>query len=109
MIIEFSNEIRDVLVALLEDNIVVTSWGLSNLTVKDGIIFFSVNGLKYKGEISIKVSDLQSGYDLHIGEKTIKGCKLNLIVKTIDYEVEYSPNYMSQLLSILNVNCSSNK
>ena len=48
---KLSNSIRQALLTLLNQNIIVASWGLSNICIKESYICFFVEGFKYAGSL----------------------------------------------------------
>lgn len=103
MIIEFSKEIKEAIVMLLNNSIIVSSWGISDFFVEEDFISFYVDGLKYKGVININVSNSRSNFNIQIGERNIIGCELSMLVETIDKEVEYTVNYEKDLVETLKI------
>lgn len=97
MIYKFSKEMREILIELLTNNIVVTSWGITHLNISDAEISFEVDGFKYKGIVSIVASAKQLYYEVRIGERQFKDCHLQDVVKMIDKEVEYGSTYQGEL------------
>ena len=89
------------LIELLTNKIIVTSWGITNLKVSDAGISFEVDAFKYKGIISIVASTKQNHYKLRIGERQFKDCHLKDVVEMIDKEVEYGSNYQDVLKKTL--------
>ena len=97
MIYKYSKETRELLIELLTNKIVVTSWGITNLNVSDADISFEVDGFKYKGTVSIVASAKLLHYVVRIGERQFKDCHLKDVVEMIDKEVEYGSNYQDEL------------
>ena len=55
MIYKISKEMREILIELLTNNIVVTSWGITHLNISDAEISFEVDGFKYKDNSKIAI------------------------------------------------------
>ena len=97
-----AENVRKLLLSLLKDEIIVASWGVSNINIYETKISFSVNGFKYKGRVTIAVKD-----DLNCEiflDKTKLGCfTFDKVVSIIDENVENSEicyhNFIKQLIN----------
>lgn len=90
-----NKSLRLALIALLEENVIVSSWGISNIVVNPSILQFDVKGFNYEGTITIEVSE--SGYIVIIGNNTFCHCSLSNLVDLIDKQIEYTGNYTDKL------------
>lgn len=95
-----SIEIKLLMIAFLNESVIVASWGITNVKVQEEKLEFDVNGLLYKGNIIISVH--KNCYSVEInGEKFI--CKLDNIVTILDAKIERTNNYDKDLLEILTI------
>lgn len=88
--------LRLLIITLLENKVTVASWGISNITINSNIMVFDVDGLKYKGKVSIKVTGLAS-YTIRIGDMSYSDCRLENLVNFIDSKVERTNEYLKDL------------
>lgn len=91
---KLSKSIKKVLSLFLNHEITVLSWGVTAINIQEKTIDFSVNGLKYKGTVSIMPKD--SLYCVLLGDKTIMCTDWNLIY-CLDNEIEKTENYSDEL------------
>jgi hypothetical protein len=99
---KLSSGIKSVLLTFLEDELIISSWGLSCINITSNILRFNVDGIKYKGIVSIEALN-DSDYIVTIGEQSynVKGTKL--IKEFIDEQIECSDNYTLDLERWLNL------
>lgn len=86
-----SYRIKLVIKKFLEEQIVVASWGISNVIIDEKSIQFEVCGFLYHGVVSIVTDDHQE-YSIKIGSETLK-CEMEDIVDVIDEKVEKGDGY----------------
>ena len=58
-----AENVRMLLLSLLKDEVVVASWGMTNIIISETKLSFSVNGFKYKGVVTIEEND-SSNYEI---------------------------------------------
>lgn len=81
---------------VINDNSLITlSWGIYDLEMSKDVIQFYVNGLKFQGQVIIKITDNKS---LSIILKNDNQCytlisNVNNMIKDIDEIIEHSDNY----------------
>ena len=95
---KLNQKIKKLLIKLLENEVTVLSWGISNIQVSICNLSFEVNGFKYKGNVQITIEN--KGYRLILKEKNII-CSLDNIVSIMDNEIEKNENYMSNILATI--------
>ena len=94
-------DIDSILSKFLEQSIIVSSWGISNIVISDQSICFDVNGFKYKGKVKISPSQNESiCVSLLDADKVIQ-TNLFSIVKTIDDVIEKTELYDLAVLNTL--------
>ena len=88
-------------ITLLQNEIIVASWGIKNIVIEDKFLRFDVDGLKYQGKVTIQAKE-NGEYALFFGQKLVT-CRINSIVNTLDYLIERTDNYTDDLEQILNL------
>lgn len=92
-------EIRNLVNRLLHEELIVQSWGITNIQIIENVIRFEVCGFKYKGLIIISTD--ANGYNVNIGNKNIQS-SLDNIINVLDDEIEKTENYTSDLSKWIN-------
>ena len=92
---ELNRALRLVLITLLKDQVTVASWGISNIVIKPSVLTFNVDGMKFKGIVSVKVTG--TTYTLHIGKDSYSNLDLNTLVGFMDERIECTTDYLSDL------------
>ena len=92
---KLSNSIRQALLTLLNQNIIVASWGLSNICIKESYICFSVEG-------SVVISEFNDGYKVIMNKHTLF-CKLDSLVINLDEFIEKTTNYENRIDALLDI------
>lgn len=93
---EISNGIKSLLLSLLEDKVVVSSWGISNITISNASLKFDVNGIKYKGTIIIESLN-SNDYNIRIDNNSINVNNPSDLIILLDYEIEKTDDYLYDL------------
>ena len=88
-------KIKKALVSLLNEEVMVASWGITNTKITDTSIEFEVSGFIYQGKIQLK--PLDDSYNILFDTGESINCSLNDLVKTLDYKIEKTDNYESFL------------
>lgn len=52
-----AENVRKLLLSLLKDEVIVASWGISNINISQTQLSLSVSGFKYQGRVTIIVKD----------------------------------------------------
>lgn len=94
-----SYSIRQALLALLREKLIVVSWGLSDICIENSHILFTVDGFKYKGTVLIRES--RNGYTVIMSEHCLF-CKLDSLINTLDEYIEKSTDYENRIEDALN-------
>ena len=89
-------ETKALLAKLLEDEVIVLSWGITNIQISVSCVSFDVNGFKYKGTVSIELDN--EGYRIVLKDKTVNS-SLDDIVTVLDNEIEKTGNYISDIIN----------
>ena len=50
-----NEKIKKTLIILLNDELIVASWGISNITINESYFEFIVSGIIYQGKVSISI------------------------------------------------------
>lgn len=80
--------LRMLLICLLKNDIVVTSWGLTDITISETELIFKVAGFKYRGKVKIEVSDCTDFYNVYFEGGDIENCDIEHIVEILDMKIE---------------------
>ena len=88
--------IRNIAILLLQEEVIIASWGISNVKIFDSHICFHVNGLKYNGLVDIQAKDGEM-FEILLNETSIGQCHLDNAVNTIDNAVEKTDYYQQDL------------
>ena len=96
---ELTKGIRRLLVAFIDESVIVTSWGVTNIRIGSGMIVFDVSGLLYKGSVIIK--EYNSSYNIKMSDCEFTS-NLEDIVSFLDRKIERSDNYTADLIDWLN-------
>lgn len=91
-----SKGLRSVLVALIKNDIITASWGISHIIINANSLSFDVIGLKYNGPIRIEALN-DSEYTIHIGERVFTLYNIKDLAIFLDKKIEQTPNYLSDL------------
>lgn len=94
-----TEKIRVLLLVLLQRDVVVASWGISEIKITPAKVSFSVNGFQYNGKVTISTRDTDNQYDINIGSQMVCCCDKEEIVSILDSLIECNSNYKSLLES----------
>lgn len=86
-----SKGIKSMLIAFLENETKVSSWGITDIQIDTKSLVFAVDGLKFKG--SVKITENSNNFTVQIGEMKIGEYQLEEIISTLDSYIEYTDNY----------------
>ena len=90
------DSIRKIALRLLQEDVIVASWGITNVRLFESHICFHVNGLKYNGVVEIKAKDCDE-YEILLDGASIGKGHLDSIVDIIDNAVEKTDCYQQLL------------
>lgn len=90
-----NDKIKKALVSLLNEDIIVTSWGITNIIINDTSVGFEVSGFLYKGKV--KLYPCESGYSIKLENADTVQCSLEELIRTLDTKIERSENYECRL------------
>lgn len=90
-----NEKIKNALVCFLNEEIIVTSWGVTNLNINDTSFMFEVSGFHFQGKV--EVIPCESGYSIKLNNAEITKCSLEELVRTLDSQIERVDNYESLL------------
>ena len=88
-------KIKNALVCLLNEEVIVSSWGVTNLNINDMSFMFEVSGFLFQGKV--EVIPCESGYSIKLNNADITKCSLEELVRTLDSIIESVDNYESLL------------
>lgn len=98
-----NKKIKNALTALLNDEVTVASWGISNITIKESSFEFMVSGFIYQGKVSVSIQN--SNYLITLDDGCSKECDIDNLVHYLDSKIEKTPNYDSAVLKWLEGQC----
>ena len=79
-------------IKLLQEEVVIASWGITKVEIEDSCLRFNVNGLKYSGSIIITVLD-NKNYEVIFGEHSQGIYQLEDILSFLDNAIEKTDRY----------------
>ena len=91
-----TKEIKQIVVTILKNSTIASSWGISNIRIMRNSVFFSVEAMKYKGDVVIKATPNEECIVTFRDGINIS-CTHDTLVKTIDEKIEYSENYIEEI------------
>ncbi len=84
------------LIFLLSEEEIVSSWGISNITIDENSINFNVDGFLYKGRISIKY--VETYFEISFGcDKKVRCVDATELTEILDSNIEKTDNYQHDL------------
>lgn len=86
---------RNLLIAFIEKENIVSSWGITNITVKDNFIIFDVNGFAYTGKLVILCSS--NYYIIYFNNGKKIECGINKLIDLLDSNIERVEDYQIKL------------
>lgn len=86
-----NNRIKEALIALLDEEVIVTSWGLYDLNITEKSFTFKVDGFKFHGLISVSLLSSKYLINFDTGESIL--CNLDKLVETLDSKIEKTEVY----------------
>ena len=93
---KLSSEIRILLLTLLANDEIESSWGGTDIDISFSSLSFNVKGFLYTGRVVITPDSLGS-YSVKLATKTLGNIDLNRIVQMLDLEIEKSEDYIDNL------------
>ncbi len=90
-----NENIKKALVCLLDEEVIVASWGITNINVSDTSLDFEVSGFIYKGKVQVKPID--DSYKICFDTGECINCSLDDLAKTLDSKIEKTDSYESLL------------
>lgn len=90
-----NEKIKNALVYLLNEEVKVASWGITNINITDTTIDFEVSGFIYQGKV--QVMSIDNGYEINFDTGDSINCSLDDLAETIDLKIERTENYESLL------------
>lgn len=88
-------KIKQALVSLLSKEDIVSSWGITNISIEETSIRFNVEGLIYVGSICIRYN--QPSYEIAFDDGRLIKCSLNELANVLDACIERTENYIRDL------------
>lgn len=98
-----NEKIKNALITLLNDELTVASWGISNITINDSSFEFMVSGFIYQGKVS--VSTKNSNYLITLDNGYSEECNIDNLVHYLDLIIEKIPAYSDAVLKWIEGKC----
>lgn len=92
---DMNKNLKRVMVALLKEKEIVSSWGISNILIRRNVFYFRVDGFIYKGSICIICNT--SYCEVKFENDKVTRCNLLDLVSVLDTAIEKDENYLSNL------------
>lgn len=86
---------------LLSENLIVASWGISDIVIDESYLQFSVNGLQFSGIVKLVPNHTHCHIYFCDGSHFV--CAWDILVTTLDNYIEKTANYMTDLKSWINL------
>lgn|GEM_PF-3320755 len=80
----------------IEKKVIVKSWGVSQIKVASDNIAFSVDGMKYKGNVVICISSDKQCV-IYFDNGNVAKCDTGNVVNLLDKLIEHTDSYISDL------------
>lgn len=90
---------KNALITLLNDELTVASWGISNIAIKETSFEFMVSGFIYQGKVSVSIHD--SNYLITFDDGYSEECNIGNLVHYLDSKIEKIPDYDDAVLKWL--------
>jgi len=87
---------KNALISLLNEEVTVASWGITNLAIKDTCFEFCVSGLLYQGKVIVAVQDSDCLVNLENGEMV--KCNISNLVQCLDHMIEKTSDYEAKVV-----------
>lgn len=91
-----TKEIKQIVFSILKDSMIASSWGISNIRMTCDSVIFSVEAMKYKGDVTIKTT-FDKKCIVTFGNGIEMSCTYDKLVNIIDTKIEYSENYVEEV------------
>jgi hypothetical protein len=85
-----TENIRNLLLRFLSEDVIVASWGISDINISDSSLSFHVDGFKFQGDVKIEGLDICDEYKVCFYQEYIGHYKLDDIVSILDERIERS-------------------
>ena len=91
-----TQDLRQLLLAFLDDQAKVASWGISNIQIEEDRLCFDVNGFIFHGPVEIKIQN-DHFYHVKIGDNDLGQLLIEDLINTMDASIEHTQNYLIDL------------
>lgn len=93
---KLNKTIKQSLITLLKEEEIVSSWGISDISIIDNKVSFKVEGFRYKGLVTI-FSNGEGLLDVVLDSRSHKNVPIDNILAILDSEIELSDDYINEL------------
>lgn len=91
-----SKSMRKLSETMLGEEVILASWGISNVILNENTMTFTVSGFKYTGPVEI-VSQGDNSYQVALGNIVIGTFTCDTIVEALDRAIERTEDYPNTL------------
>ncbi len=91
-----SKSMRKLSETMLGEEVILASWGITNVILNENTMTFTVSGFKYTGPVEI-VSQDDNSYLVTLGNSVIGSFTCEAIVNALDSEIEHTEDYQNTL------------
>lgn len=90
-----NEKIKKALITLLNEEVIIASWGIANMTINPTSFEFQVEGFIYQGRVKIDILD--DGYRVGFETGTSFDCSDEDLVTILDRHIEKTNDYLDKL------------
>lgn len=90
-----NDTIRKAILVLLSEELIVASWGITQILVRESSISFNVTGFLYQGKVTI--SAIESEYSIRFSNGYAMETSLDKLVSELDRYIERDSHYEERL------------
>jgi hypothetical protein len=95
--------IKNALIILLNNELIVASWGISNIAINESSFEFVVSGFIYQGKVSVSIKN--SNYLITFENGCSVECNINDLVHCLDSKIEKTSDYEKVVLKWIDGQC----
>ena len=94
-----TRKIRNLLLLFLKNDIIVTSWGITEIKITELKISFHVCGFKYRGLVRIEAPTDRGEYLIRFGQNPPISSDLESVIGLLDEKIENNNIYFNELIT----------
>ena len=86
---------------LLEQQVIVYSWGITKIKYTNCTLQFNVSGYKYIGKVALAINQNTISITLYKPKRVIQGVQPEKLVNTLDLLIERTEDYKQSVLNTI--------